>query len=243
MVIVHSDAQPKIILFGGEACIRTDGGYPKLSDVYEGSPREPSGTLVWRALTGPPGETNNAEVVVGEADVVKPDGPVPMAFHAACAASVRDEEAIVVHGGMNQSSELLGDLWALFPRSRPGDTSHAHGDDNSETFSWERLHPEGEGSVNDFLPHPRGSLDYFCMCGTQVSVQAPESKSDPHSSQPASCSRFLRAVSVPRCLLKHTTRRWYCCCDDISFLPSTELTAFAVLTVYYSLTIITPTRA
>lgn len=143
VVVAHpAAAQSKIILFGGEACIRTDGGYPKLPGVYEGTPSEPSGTLVWRALAGPPGgETKSAEVVVTESD----DGPVPMAFHAACAASVRAEEAIVVHGGISQSSELLGDLWALFPRSKPGSTSHGHGGDNSETFSWERLQPEGEG--------------------------------------------------------------------------------------------------
>lgn len=149
VVVVHpaaAAAQSKIILFGGEACIRTNGGYPKLPGVYEGTPSEPSGTLVWKALAGPPGgETTNAEVIVAEADAVKPDGPVPMAFHAACVASVRAEEAIVVHGGISQSSELLGDLWALFPRSKPGSTGHGHGGDNSETFSWERLQPEGEG--------------------------------------------------------------------------------------------------
>ncbi|CAM9325983.1 unnamed protein product, partial [Laminaria digitata] len=78
------------------------------------------GTLVWRALsTGPPRDTNDAGGVGEALDVDKPDVPFPMAFHAACAASVRGKEAIVVHGGMNQSSELLGDLWALFPTSKP----------------------------------------------------------------------------------------------------------------------------
>lgn len=156
VVVVHPAAQSKIILFGGEACIRADGGYPKLSGVYEGTPSEPTGTLVWRALAGPPGETENVEAVVGEAVGDEPDGPVPMAFHAACAASVRDKESIVVHGGMDQSSELLGDLWALSLRSKLSNTSQGHGGDNSEKFSWERLQPEGEGSVRDL----------FCLLST-----------------------------------------------------------------------------
>lgn len=140
--VVVDPAQPKIILFGGEACIRNDGGeYPKLCDVYEGTPTEPSGTLVWRALSEPPRENHTPEVpAVGESDVA-PDAPVPMAFHAACAASVRGEEAVVVHGGMNQSSELLGDLWAFFPRSTLGDGDHGNG---GESICWERLQPEGE---------------------------------------------------------------------------------------------------
>ena len=156
VVVVHPAAQSKIILFGGEACIRADGGYPKLSGVYEGTPSDSTGALVWRALEGPPQEKENVEAVVGEAGGAEPDGPVPMAFHAACAASVRDKEAIVVHGGMNQSSELLGDLWALFPKSKPGNSSQGHGVGNSEMFRWEHLQPEGEGSVNDlYCLHPR----------------------------------------------------------------------------------------
>lgn len=143
VVLAANPAQSKIILFGGEACIRNDNGeYPKLSGVYEGTPSEPPGTLTWRALIEPSEETKNAEPVVVGGSEAEPDVPVPTAFHAACVASVRGEEAMVVHGGINQSSELLGDLWAFFPRAKVGDGDHGHG---GESFYWERLQPEGGG--------------------------------------------------------------------------------------------------
>lgn len=128
-----------IILFAGESLIpSTNGSYPKLSDVYEGTPKEPSGALVWRALID--SKVANAE----GSNLQAPDTPAPMAFHATCAACVRGERAMLVHGGMDEGMELLGDIWAFFLTTELGDGDHGK-DGDTTGFSWERLVPEGAG--------------------------------------------------------------------------------------------------
>lgn len=195
-----SSSRPaSIILFGGEASNPTpatstddDSGslvYPKLDDVYEGIPKAPSGTLVWRALpfqravSETPREASPATTAKvgggaknGVAPIDSEDVPLvpsPMAFHASCAALVSSsgksssnsigdaEPAMMIHGGMDESSQLLGDLWAFFPARRseglpPGEKGAAEASDVGRrgssgasviTTGWERLQPEGEGSV------------------------------------------------------------------------------------------------
>lgn len=191
-----------IFLFGGEAPTPSTSGstdegsipllYPKLGDVYEGTPKSPSGaTMVWRLLSPPGmmqtprdepadagggrgGNGGNATTIDSDADV---DVPPPMAFHASCAALVRcsnnggggdysgdgssaAEEALLVHGGMDQSSELLTDLWAFFPSRlfkvaseetggggvRGEGTSRIVGNSGGDwATGWEKLTPQGEG--------------------------------------------------------------------------------------------------
>lgn len=135
-----------IFLFGGEThSTTTVRSSSKLSDVYEGTPKEPSGTLVWRALIDPgpmvTSADDEANPVGGK--VSSPDAPAPTAFHAACACLVRGEWAMVVHGGLSQSSELLTDLWAF--RLRRTEGSNAPDPPPTADFSWERLLPEGVG--------------------------------------------------------------------------------------------------
>lgn len=199
-----------IFLFGGESptpstAASTDEGYkslvyPKLGDVYEGTPQSPSGTtLVWRSLSPPvmqtpredPADTSggsgnggnvgnggNATATDPDANI---DAPAPIAFHASCAALVRGsssgggggsgdcdgdgssgaEEALLVHGGMDQSLELSADLWAFFP-SRISNKIPSEGTggggvrgENASSAAcnsggdwatcWERLTPQGEG--------------------------------------------------------------------------------------------------
>lgn len=163
--------------------------YPKLADVYEGTPKSPFGTLVWRSLTSsktqPPRDPSTIDTIGGsgnggnattDSDAVV-HVPAPMAFHASCAALLRGsssggdssgdgrsgdssscgaEQALLVHGGMNRSSELLVDLWAFFPSRLSkvasggtgggGDVGSAGGNsDRDRTTGWERLLPQGEG--------------------------------------------------------------------------------------------------
>lgn len=141
--VVHT-SRSAIVLFGGESASAAAGPSPtKLPGVYEGSPREPSGKLVWRALIDP-ASGENTNLNTGEVASAH-DAPTPLAFHAACVASVRDEWAMIVHGGIDGSSSLSGDLWAF--RFRNEDKAHDHdkiGGDKAE-FSWERLLPDGQG--------------------------------------------------------------------------------------------------
>lgn len=134
---------------------------PKLSDVYEGAPKEPLGTTItWRALINP------AELTIstggeGKADATGGRGmstttpptrntPGPRAFHAACSALIRGEWAMVVHGGVGDGpAGLLEDLWA-FRLVGAGTTSrvaghHELGDSKKAEFSWEHLIPDGTG--------------------------------------------------------------------------------------------------
>lgn len=160
-----------IFVFGGEAsnpstCDEDGSGppvYPKYADVYEATPKATSGALIWRALSPPR--------AVSPRDPTIPDSephvafPAPVAFHASCAASVcvggggnsgsGTERALLIHGGKNQSSELLADLWAFFPgrlskvASNGGGAVVEGGDGGSvnsdQTTGWERLQPQGEG--------------------------------------------------------------------------------------------------
>lgn len=190
-----SSSRPSsIFLFGGEAPIASNcadegsrsPGYPKLGDIYEGTPKGPSGTLVWRSLTSSLtqtpqnstateaiGASGNGGNVTTAPDIVI-DVPAPMAFHAFCAALVRGssggssgdgnsdanvEQALLVHGGINQNLELLEDLWAFFPSrlsklASGGQSGVVRGGDATSVDSngggvratgWERLLPQGNG--------------------------------------------------------------------------------------------------
>lgn len=140
------------------------------------SPPEASTTT--KKTGGSNGNGNEAATELGAAPIVPP----PMAFHASCAAcvpgsgSMRDpsgdkgsgdsgggvERAMLIHGGLNQTSELLGDLWAFLPGrlssadgggGERGDGAAGSGDvgsvgsngDANRMARWERLLPEGEG--------------------------------------------------------------------------------------------------
>ncbi|CAM9945143.1 unnamed protein product [Scytosiphon promiscuus] len=145
----------------------------KLGDVYEATAKCPSGTLVWRALAvhsavlDTPREASTATAKVlggvknGLAPIESEDAPKepsPMAFHASCAAPVSSggssgdtELAMLIHGGIDQSSKLLGDLWAFFP-GEVGVESEASNvgrggsrDCGGRAAGWERLQTEGEG--------------------------------------------------------------------------------------------------
>lgn len=167
-----------IIIFGGEACtpsppapapapVNGQSLLPKLSDVYEGAPKEPSGTTIaWRALIDPAGSTISTGGE-GKADSTggrgmstttstTRDTPGPRAFHAACSALIRGEWAMVVHGGVGEGAAgLLEDLWGfrlVGTGTRSNDTGHHElGDNDNDSsskkvdFSWERLIPDGTG--------------------------------------------------------------------------------------------------
>lgn len=165
-----------IFVFGGEAANPStedeDGPeppwYPKFADVYEATPKHPSGTLVWRALTPPRTPTPRDPTTTDAEPHVAHDFPAPVAFHASCAASVcgtgggnssgGTERALLVHGGINQGSELLADLWAFVPARRSKASSNGgaveggdgggsvNSDSNGDrTTGWELLQPQGEG--------------------------------------------------------------------------------------------------
>ena len=164
-----------IFVFGGEAAnpsTADDNGsgppsHPKFADVYEATPKTPSGTLVWRALTPPRVPAPRDPTTIDTEPIVTHDFPAPVAFHASCSASVcgaeggnrsgGTERALLVHGGINQSSEMLADLWAFVPTRRSnassndgvvdgGDGSGAYGNSNGDgTTGWELLQPQGEG--------------------------------------------------------------------------------------------------
>lgn len=163
-----SSGRPSILVFGGEASNPGDPLYPKFADVYEATPKARSGDLVWRALTPPRVPTPRKSTSIDTEPHIAHDVPAPVAFHAFCAASVcgagdgdgssGTERALLIHGGMNQSSELLADLWAFFPgrlsstASSGGGATREGGDGASvnssydgATTGWNRLQPQGEG--------------------------------------------------------------------------------------------------
>jgi len=166
-----------IFVFGGEASCPSaaacSGGdesapaeHPTLADVYEASPKGTSGILVWRALTPAGVRCPGGLKDTTESDPVR-DTPAPVAFPASCAASVRGsceaengggnsdgiEEALLVHGGRDQRSELLADLWAFFPSRLSkcllqvgGEGGQEGNEDGCGTATgWQRLNPQGEG--------------------------------------------------------------------------------------------------
>lgn len=173
-----SSTSSSIFVFGGEAsspsaatCCGVESApaeYPKLADVYEGSPKGASGVLVWRALA-PAGVRSQRDLAeTTESDAVR-DTPAPMAFHASCAASVRGsreadngggdsddiEKVLLVHGGRDSHSELRADLWAFFPsrlsklslkgsERGQGDNDESNGGCGTAT-GWQRLNPQGQG--------------------------------------------------------------------------------------------------
>lgn len=151
---VVGSAQRTIILFAGQTPGDAFNGHcQKLADVHEGTLKDPSSaTLVWRILSHP----RSSAIADSLANDSTPNGvdspenaPPPMAFHASCAASVQGNWAMLVHGGMDEKSELLGDLWALRLQSEITDGGRKNGGDNDGSrrpgFSWERLNPEGAG--------------------------------------------------------------------------------------------------
>lgn len=140
------------------------------------SPSEASTTT--KNTGGSNGNGNDKITELGAAPIIPP----PMAFHASCAACVPGsgsfsdpsgekgsgesgggiERAMLIHGGLEQTSELLGDLWAFFPGRLPsvereggerGEGAAGNGGvgsvgsngDANRMARWERLLPEGEG--------------------------------------------------------------------------------------------------
>lgn len=156
---VVDSSRSAIFVFGGEVASTTVAAslplFAKLSDVYEGVPKDSkpgrlSGiTLTWRSLAEPASSTSVSAVGDPTAAsnsrtnvvVTGTHAPPPMAFHAACTASMNDEWAMIVHGGIDQNSCLLGNLWA-FRRRIPSDQT---ADSNTGEFFWERLVPNGQG--------------------------------------------------------------------------------------------------
>lgn len=161
-VAVVDSSRSAIFVFGGEVASTTAVAslplFAKLSDVYEGIPRDStpgrlSGTtLAWRALAEPAPSTNISAVgdptaaSNGRKNVVVPGAqtPPPMAFHAACTASMNNEWAMIVHGGIDQNSCLLENLWA-FRRRIPSDQTADSNSGYTREFFWERLVPNGQG--------------------------------------------------------------------------------------------------
>lgn len=140
-------SESSIILFGGEAA--TDGHQSiKFSDVFEGTFDGASTTVVWRSLhTAAGGEgslgagANNAGVGVASTpglELSPPIEPGPMAFHAFCAATLQGKWVMLVHGGIDDRSVMLQDLWALRLTGKR-DSNDAPG------MSWARLVPQGIG--------------------------------------------------------------------------------------------------
>lgn len=172
-----SSRPTSIFVFGGEAsnpstAHENGSGRPvcrKFADVYEATPKAASGTLVWRALTPARVPTPRDPTAIDAEPHVSLDYPAPVAFHASCAACVSGtsgggssgtERALLIHGGINQSSELLGDLWAFFPARLSHAASNGRGgageggdagrsvntnSNGDRTTGWERLQPQGEG--------------------------------------------------------------------------------------------------
>lgn len=141
-------------------------------------PSPPEASTTTKKTGGSNGNGNDAATELGAAPTIPP----PMAFHASCTACVPVsgsfgdpsgdkgsgesaggiERAMLIHGGLNQTSELLGDLWAFFPgrlssvdgeggergEGAPGNGNvgsvGSNGDAN-RMARWERLLPEGEG--------------------------------------------------------------------------------------------------
>lgn len=159
---VVDSSRSAIFVFGGEvASISATASLPlfaKLSDVYEGVPKDSNlgrltgTTLAWRALAEPASSTSVSTVGDPTAAsngktsiaVAEAQAPAPMAFHAACTASMNDEWVMIVHGGIDQTSRLLGDLWA-FHRRRLGDQRADSSSGYRGEFFWERLVPNGQG--------------------------------------------------------------------------------------------------
>lgn len=126
-----------IILFGGESA--TSGGRgAKLSDMFEGTPRDSSGTLTWRDIHVPAKEKGEASAAPGAGTGVAPTEPGALAFHASCSALFQGKWVMLVHGGVDERSVVRGDLWALrltWPR----------GADCGSSTRWVHLTPQGEG--------------------------------------------------------------------------------------------------
>ena len=142
---VVNPSRSSIIVFGGETTSAVAGvPFAKLSDIYEGVPKEPSGTLVWRSLLS--GDERPDDGDGGTTCAAAAETPAPVAFHAACAVSIRGEWAMIVHGGVDQNTALLGDLWAFrYRRGDVGRTDGAGSNEQTAEFSWERLAPDGQG--------------------------------------------------------------------------------------------------
>lgn len=124
--IISGPLKSTILLFGGEA---TSHGWQKLGGVHEGNPKPDKEGMVWKDVSRAPINAGQVTADNSEADTA----PCPRSFHAACEAKINGTWAMIVHGGVDDRSMLLDDLWAY------------RVDNGSGSGRWEHLQAEGGG--------------------------------------------------------------------------------------------------